>query len=255
MKSLMIHVERAVRPVRATEDTKCRMREELFAHIEEIYHEELTRTGDANGAILRSCERFGDPAELTIQLQQTVFWLERVGYPLIVLFNRREHESAPRHAMRAAASNLAAYLIFGGVVGVVSMIVIACKSLPIGRSFTEYALLSFQIIAAPGLWESVGVGLFALIGPRMAHQVERGLLRPKSWWTVGWLSVAAVVIVFVCGAGFLLMMPIGADDVEMLLPRWLLLALVTPTVFAVVCRMAAMEAVRSRPWVTLDLSH
>ena len=45
MNELMVHVERAVRPVRANPARKFKMRQELLAHLTGIYDEELARSG------------------------------------------------------------------------------------------------------------------------------------------------------------------------------------------------------------------
>ena len=72
MNRLMICVERAVRPVRAEENTKCNMREELYAHIVSIFQEEHEWTGDENMAITNALCRFGELSDLTTELQATV---------------------------------------------------------------------------------------------------------------------------------------------------------------------------------------
>ena len=87
MKELKVVVERAVRPVRATMARKRKMREELLAHLTAIFEEETGRLGDEQAALDQARQRFGDPRELTGQLQQAVPWwdrccsvLENMGY-------------------------------------------------------------------------------------------------------------------------------------------------------------------------------
>jgi hypothetical protein len=86
-KELKIVVERAVRPIRATMARKRRMREELLAHLVSIFEEEAQRLGDEQAALEEAKRRFGNPVELTGQLQQAVpRWdrcrsiLENMGY-------------------------------------------------------------------------------------------------------------------------------------------------------------------------------
>ena len=67
-----IIVERAVRPVRACLHRKQRMREELLAHIVAAFEDDLEAHGDEAAALEHAIERFGDPAELTNQLQAVV---------------------------------------------------------------------------------------------------------------------------------------------------------------------------------------
>ena len=87
LRELKTVVERAVRPVRATMTRKRRMREELLAHLTAIFEEEAERLGNEQAALEQAKERFGDPGELTTQLQQAVprlcrcrSILENMGY-------------------------------------------------------------------------------------------------------------------------------------------------------------------------------
>lgn len=79
---LKIIVERAVRPIVASSFRKRAIREELLAHVSAAFEEEQARGGDESAALARTAERFGDPAELTAQLQAAVPALDaynRVG--------------------------------------------------------------------------------------------------------------------------------------------------------------------------------
>jgi hypothetical protein len=65
-------VERAVRPVRASLARKHRMREELLAHVTAVFDEETAQSGDERLALERTELRFGNPTELTLQLQESL---------------------------------------------------------------------------------------------------------------------------------------------------------------------------------------
>jgi hypothetical protein len=69
---LKIIVERAVRPVRASTARKRKMREELLAHVVGVFEEEGARLGDDRAAMEQTALRFGNPAEVTSQLQESV---------------------------------------------------------------------------------------------------------------------------------------------------------------------------------------
>lgn len=72
---LKVLVERAVRPVRASGSRKGQMREELLAHVTAIFEEEVEQFGDEQIAVERTRQRFGDPRELSTELQRSVpFW-------------------------------------------------------------------------------------------------------------------------------------------------------------------------------------
>jgi ATP-dependent Clp protease ATP-binding subunit ClpC len=72
LTQLKILVERAVRPVRASIFRKRKMREELLAHVTAVFEEEVGRLGDERIALERAEQRFGNPAELTGQLQASI---------------------------------------------------------------------------------------------------------------------------------------------------------------------------------------
>ncbi len=79
LKELKIVVEQAVRPVRATMARKRRMREELLAHLTAIFAEEAEALDDDQAALDQVKRRFGDPRELTSELQESVSRWARVG--------------------------------------------------------------------------------------------------------------------------------------------------------------------------------
>ncbi len=104
-------VEQAVRPVAATMTRKRQMREELFAHLMAIFDNEAERLGDEPAALEQAKQRFGDPGELTTQLQQAVpRWdrcrsiLENMGY--------RPSESAWHLAAKHFLAMLLIYLLW-----------------------------------------------------------------------------------------------------------------------------------------------
>src|SRR4051794_10273609 len=77
MKELMIHVERIVRPVRAMESRKLRMRRELLAHLESALREEQAAGGSEAEILQRAKARLGEPAALAMELQQSAPWFDR----------------------------------------------------------------------------------------------------------------------------------------------------------------------------------
>src|SRR6476620_3497828 len=113
LTQLKILVERAVRPVREPTRRQLKMREELLAHVSAVYEEEAVKP-DALDALERTRQRFGDSAELTRSLQESVPALERMAASLQNLLGRRPGESAVRFAFRHAAY---AGLYLGGLAG------------------------------------------------------------------------------------------------------------------------------------------
>jgi ATP-dependent Clp protease ATP-binding subunit ClpC len=102
---LKILVERAVRPVRAGLARKKKMREELLAHVSNVFEEEF-KLGDETAALTRTRERFGPPAELTRQLQGTVPVMDRAAFVIESFVGCPSHENVWRRAARYAVMTL-----------------------------------------------------------------------------------------------------------------------------------------------------
>ncbi len=109
MKELKIVVERAVRPVRATTARKRKMREELLAHLMAIFEEELGRLGSERDALDQSRRRFGDPRELSLQIQETIPRMNRIAAFGDRITDYRRGESALAHAVRVATFMFMSY--------------------------------------------------------------------------------------------------------------------------------------------------
>ncbi|MBI1831056.1 MAG: hypothetical protein HYR84_06365 [Planctomycetes bacterium] len=73
-------VESAVAPVLASRSRKEKMREELLAHVTAVFEQEFAQLGDEQAALARTSERFGKPADLTQQLQDSITWLGYVAW-------------------------------------------------------------------------------------------------------------------------------------------------------------------------------
>ena len=79
-EQLMTYVERAVRPLFASNRRKFRMREELLQHLKWLYVEETAAGKDNAAALSAAAERFGKPDDLLRELQQSVPKWERQFY-------------------------------------------------------------------------------------------------------------------------------------------------------------------------------
>src|SRR5688500_3028373 len=89
-------VERVVRPVRAGIAHKRKMREELLAHVAEIYTEEQARLDDPAAALKAAAQRLGDPEALARELQDAVPASERLTYHVERRLGWRPPESVAR---------------------------------------------------------------------------------------------------------------------------------------------------------------
>jgi ATP-dependent Clp protease ATP-binding subunit ClpC len=114
---LMKAVERAVRPVRASIVRKRKMREELFAHLTAIYEQELARLHDPASALEEATRRFGEPRELTDELQAALPHHERISYFMERWVRYRAPESAARYSLRLAGY---AFVVLAAILGLVT---------------------------------------------------------------------------------------------------------------------------------------
>jgi hypothetical protein len=83
MKDLRIHVERIVRPIRASVPRKNKMREELLAHLRTAFDEERVDAATEDEALERAKQRLGDSQALRDELQSSVPWYEQLGHTRI----------------------------------------------------------------------------------------------------------------------------------------------------------------------------
>ena len=171
LTQLKFVVERAVRPVRASTSRKRMMREELLAHVVGVFEEEGAKLGDDRAAVERTALRFGNPAEVTRQLQESVpardavrrYWEGRPGEP------------AWRTAIRFA-------WVSGTFALVVAVFVLAPTVGSVGGWSPEALILSLCAVLTIPAWLS---GLVLL-----TSFMEKALYGPAGR---SWLKVALVV--------------------------------------------------------------
>jgi ATP-dependent Clp protease ATP-binding subunit ClpC len=113
---LMKIVERVVRPVRASTPWKRRMRDELFAHLTGIYEQEVARLKSPALALEQAARRFGEPAELTGELECALPAYERFSRLIERWMLYRAPESAARYSLRLATNT---FWLLAGCLGLV----------------------------------------------------------------------------------------------------------------------------------------
>ncbi|MEO2013298.1 MAG: hypothetical protein ABGZ53_02905 [Fuerstiella sp.] len=141
MKSLMIHVEKVVRPLRITQGRRRAIREELLTHLQGIYDEELDLHGDSTAAI----ERFGAADEVSRHLRGSLPWysaaLSSIPWCARV---RSWPESTGRIAWRAWMTGI----LFWMIVGISwSCVLVATDRMSGGRAIGLWCLLASCSIA------------------------------------------------------------------------------------------------------------
>ncbi|MFG0333903.1 MAG: hypothetical protein ACF8TS_11120 [Maioricimonas sp. JB049] len=81
-RSLMAHVEQAVRPLTVGHLKRRRIREELLIHLESIYSQEVENSSSAEEALAQSLRRFGSAETLSRELQASVTVSDRISFAI-----------------------------------------------------------------------------------------------------------------------------------------------------------------------------
>jgi hypothetical protein len=231
LTQLKILVERAVRPVRASTARKRKMREELLAHVVGVFEQEAARQGDDRAALERTALRFGNSAEVTSQLQESVPSGDRSG----------------ESALRLAAS-VAALL---GAAGCFVHLGIAILI------HGERGSLTVTRLPTLALW----IAFFAFCVTLLTLAMRQALLGPAgpSWLRVGLLAVAAWLIIPV--TALMSHAVIGLTEMaDIQRSLWEVMPLLPQGVLAPVALVAVVyvswgsECRHDREWARLDIA-
>lgn len=201
-------VEQVVWPVHATLARKRRMREELLAHLAAIFEEEAQRLGDDRAALDQARRRFGDPLELTVQLQQAVPPWNRCR---AILENMGCHPG--ESAWHVAAKHFLVLLTVYAIPLLPLSIILACGKLPrFGAPVAQHhvaiaALLALPVIALLNVFLSVVFAhVLSRIGPaltskrsgRILLRVLCVLVAPCCLMLPAFAGAAALLIAMAC---------------------------------------------------------
>jgi hypothetical protein len=238
-------VERVVRPVLASNNRKRRMRDEMLAHLSAIYDEELTRSGDLTKAVNAAAERFGNPTELTAELQATVPRLERWESRMEPIFGWRAPETVMRWMMRVAFQ-----------MGL--MMMIGCE-LTIALAFNEFGWsysvwLTVRPILAAAIVLPVSVATTGISWYKMRDSVFGVFGHRKSWTRViAWASLIATTTVW-CGLTFIAVAYGSFGTALSLLYPFVVAGILwaLSTLFTV--KTCGPQQIRDTAWALLDLN-
>lgn len=122
-RELMVAVEQIVRPIWALEQTKLRMRRELFAHALEAAEEEAKLGHDGELAVQQAIARLGDSDETRRELQRTVSYLDRCEWGIERFLRQPPAGSLTWHAIKVCVAGSAAITAFWlAVFGLVALL-------------------------------------------------------------------------------------------------------------------------------------
>ncbi len=185
LTQLMIIVERAVRPVRASAGHKRKVREELLAHVTAVFEEEA-RNGDEPAALQRTAQRFGAPEELTPQLQAAVPAGDALEAYVESLLGLPSRESPLRlailHGLVITLVCTASLVVIAGTIGPRD----GWRSLERWPALFAPVFMGFLVACASLITRGTIQALFRPNGP--AYQRVVALL------VAAWLLVPAVVV-------------------------------------------------------------
>ncbi len=253
-KQLMTHVEKCVRPVRATNTRKDRMRRELLAHITEVYERESSHIVEPSEAAARAVQRFGDPAVIRGELQSSVPTVERflcrpIAPDLQDRFARRPGETAWQQTLRrAAVAGLACFAAF-----VVLTPLPAVEAWAAGNPVDARLLKKCSLLVFMALVGSLGSYAAQLISYwKLSAAVEYGRFSQRS---------LAVSLAATAGASCFLMLILAAcnwtNRVTVFDPTspWLLggILLGSAIVFEAVSQLGVVDFIRNEEWESLQL--
>jgi hypothetical protein len=252
MINLRKDVERVVRPIRASTWRKNQMREELLAHLEGLLAEEKARRGDDVGAVRRARARFGEPGQLTTELQATVPRWERwafVPVPGLQRGRRRPGETLGAYQRRWIVRMTCLVLVWGGFA--VGCALVGPRRIELTGFFLVQVLVCTLLL---------GLGLLAEAIRRSLMRLESAdpAARRTARRAVAFEALAAALLTGSIAAGVLLLIDRSAH-VPLIPPRilWgvtLVSALVMLPVLAALVRSNIAQVRQFDQWDGLDLS-
>lgn len=184
---LKVIVERAVRPVRAGGTRKRKMREELLAHVTAVFEDEV-KTANEPTALAKTTQRFGMPAELTAQLQQTIAWDERIVWFIGRFLGDlwlRPGESRVHCALRQLGWCSAVWLLDMGLMIMLMPIISRADPWPTPGFLTAIPVIFFLFVACSAAIIFAAHGLWHLLYERT----------PRSWPMIVLLLMASYAVI------------------------------------------------------------
>jgi hypothetical protein len=208
------------------------MREELLAHVSAVFEEEAAGLDHEQAALERTAQRFGNPAELTGQLQASVpasdFLLRFLeGMAL------RTDESMLRRAVRFA---------------VVTFLVCAVSLLP--AFFAQRRMIEWPLM----MTLAITVFYFAVASDRVRQALDVDVAKRRSWRRAAVIAAASSFLI--SGVTIGLVLTFSGDgrssltDVLPLLPA----AVLTPVAFVAPVDCFATESRSHREWMSLQIN-
>jgi hypothetical protein len=238
-------VERVVRPIQANIVRKRRVRDEMFAHLSAIYDEELIHSGDPTKAVNAAADRFGDPTELTAELQATVPWREQFEYQVETWFGWHPPETALSWMSRVA--------IQLGVLMLLVCILVTCIAMrEFGWSYSLW--LTVRPIAAAALVLPICVFSYGVCYYKIRDRLFGVFGLQKSWTSVVLWAALLNFTTVAAGAAFLAISYGGLDPLRVAIYPIVVFGLIWTGSAIVIAPIFGPQEIRDTTWALLDLS-
>ena len=240
MTELMVAVERVVRPVRVGSRRKSLMREELLAHLTDVYGRERAALGDDRLAMTQAVRRFGIPSDLTRDLERSAT-------------RRDRFEAAVEWGLGwGGEPGLRFVGRLAGLIFVVTTILMAIGLSVVGPGLADRT--SLQVATAYVVTLSASIIPLGLAYGRVRGAVCGGLGRTRSWSRAAGWAAAAGLVAPVVGLVVCLLGGAGEATWEELLPSWGLGAAVTAVFFVAFAYFNGPREIRFLTWECLPVA-
>jgi len=270
MHDLKVHVERIVRPIRASGRRKDRMREELLTHLTATYQEEIAREGNESAALARALERFGNPDDLRRELQASVLLPEQILFAgflchaRYVAFLRRLGKQQDESALRYATRVTLAVAVVWGIADVLIIALILTQHLWQGKPVWPALNWALHLLGAFHGPMLAYYFLCALCVDRFRHAISarplqlRNALRSAAWCALAIpITVGTGVLVWILAPSSFPPDRFGrVPDVEVVrifLPVFWAAVVATPLLLAWTGLSGLADRKRYQEWESLKL--
>jgi hypothetical protein len=221
------------------------MREELLAHLTGIYQDELANANDPFAAMDAAAKRFGDPAELTRELQNSVPIPVRRDFYVQRWIGWRAPESVVSMMARTSAVSLGIVALLVGLPILVGILIQGWNY----NQFTALRIFAGLAIMTPAAQFGLGLcyykmrdSLWGVFGSR------RSRINAVLWAVVAAIVVLATEIGFIASARAAIV--IRADSFSMMC----FIAASSAIALLLLARLCGLKEIRDTIWATLDLN-
>jgi hypothetical protein len=238
-------VEQIVRPVRVGTPRKRKMRDELLAHLTDIYDEELARLNDPAVAWRETATRFGDPAELTREIESSLPRRARHDYYIERWIGWRAPETAQRWMLRLSLQFFVLLAMVVGLGCIAAMALAGWDNLPwrLFRGATAFLLFLPATFGVTGtLYYKMRDASFGVFGSR------------KSPLRVLLLAGAIALVVTGAGFGFVALTGWSAAEAVALLVPYGIAGVALAVAALLATHWNGITEIRDTRWAILDIS-